>query len=215
MSPKLIVKRLGKKYDSFVALESTDFTLNANEITILSGPNGSGKTTLLSCIAGLIRPTSGDVMVGEFDFYRDEVEFRRRLAFVPDSPRFYVELTTWEHLRFVAMANKVLDTFDECVESLLKMFGLWHVRHDYPHHYSRGMQSKLGLALAFIRPFEVILMDEPTSALDQEGLAVFLEKLQQLRGKGVSILMSSHDPHLIQQLGDRRFEMSQGKLVEV
>ena len=215
MSQKLIVKKLSKKYGSFTALESTDLILNAGEIATLSGKNGSGKTTLLTCIASLVRPTSGAVQIEGFDFYRDEVEFRRRLAFVPDTPRFYIELTAWEHLRFIAMANKILDGFSERAESLLENLGLWRVRHDYPHHYSRGMQLKLGLALALIRPFEVLLLDEPTSALDRQSLEVLLEKLQELKREGVSILMSSHDPHLIQDLGDRHFEISQGMLGEV
>ncbi len=99
------VKELSKKYDSFVALAPTNFELMGGEITILSGPNGSGKTTLLSCLAGLVYPSSGTVSVKGYDLYADEVEVRRRMIYVPDVPRFYLELTAWEHLKFIAMAN--------------------------------------------------------------------------------------------------------------
>jgi ABC-2 type transport system ATP-binding protein len=214
MSITLAVQDLSKKYESFTALEQTSFTLNTGEITILSGPNGSGKTTLLSCLSGLIRPSSGTICVSNYDLFKDEVSARTNLAFVPDVPRFYLELTAWEHLRFIAMANQVLDGFESRAESILKMLGLWNMRHHFPHHYSRGMQLKLGLALALIRPFEVLLLDEPTSALDEESVTVLEDELYKLRSEGASILLSSHDPHLSKRLGDRHMIIRQGVLTE-
>jgi ABC-2 type transport system ATP-binding protein len=200
---RLVVTQLSKKFDSFLALAPMSFGLNAGEIAILSGANGSGKTTLLSCLSGLIRPTSGSVQVGGFDLYRDEVEVRRRMVFVPDVPRFYVELTAWEHLQFIAMANHAMQGFDERAGTLLRGLGLWEARDLFPHHFSRGMRLKLGLALAFIRPFEVLLLDEPTSALDVEGVGLLIDSLRHYREQGAAILLSTHDPNLIHQLGDR------------
>ena len=109
----LAVVELTKKYDRFVALSPATFSLRSGEIAILSGPNGSGKTTLLSCISGLVRPSEGTVTVSGFDLERDEVEARRRMVYVPDVPRFYLELTAWEHLRFIALANQAHDNFEE------------------------------------------------------------------------------------------------------
>lgn len=207
---RLVVTELSKSFDSFLALAPASFGLNAREITILSGPNGSGKTTLLSCLSGLIRPSSGTVSVDDFDLYRDEVEVRRRMVFVPDVPRFYLELTAWEHLRFIAMANNVLQGFDQRAEILLRKLGLWEERDLYPHHFSRGMRLKLGLALALIRPFEVLLLDEPTSALDVEGVELLINELQNYREQGAAILLSTHDPHLSDQLGDRKLVIHNG-----
>lgn len=193
----------------------TDLALAEGEITILSGLNGSGKTTLLSCIAGLIKPTTGTIHLDSFDSVDDEVEVRRRLAFVPDVPRFYVELTAWEHLRFIAMANSALDGFNRRAEEILKILGLWDARHQFPHHYSRGMQLKLGLALAFIRPFTTLILDEPTSALDEESVIILLDLLESKKAEGGSILMSSHDPSIKRQFGDRQIQMEGGILSEV
>ena len=215
MGNKLVIQNLSKQYNSFTALAPTDLTLAAGEITILSGANGSGKTTLLSCIAGLIKPTTGTIHLNLFDSYDDEVEVRRRLAFVTDVPRFYVELTAWEHLRFIAMANNVLAGFETRAEEILKMLGLWRSRHQFPHHFSRGMQLKLGLALALIRPFDVLVLDEPTSALDEESVGILLDQLESKRAQGVSVLMSSHDPTIKQQFGDRQILMAGGILSEV
>lgn len=215
MPDRLAVEYLSKEYDSFLALSPSSFVINPGEIVMLCGPNGSGKTTLLSCMAGLIRSSEGTVKVSGFELYKDEVEVHRRLAFVPDVPRFYLELTAWEHLSFIAMANHALDGFEARAESLLSRLDLWKVRQLFPHHYSRGMRLKLGLALALIRPFEVLLLDEPTSALDQQGIAMLLNELQRLRGEGVSVLLSSHDPQRIAHLADRQMQIRHGVLEEV
>ena len=215
MKVKLDVKRLNKKFDSVPALNEVGFQMFPGEIVIISGPNGSGKTTLLSCLSGLIRPTSGEIRVDNYDLRQQEVEVHRRLAFVSDVPRFYVELTAWEHLRFIAMANKALEGFKNRAETILTDFGLWDYRDYFPHHYSRGMRLKLGLAFAFIRPFQVLLLDEPTSALDQESVDVLIDYLGELKKDEVSILLSSHDPILAERLGDRKLHIKQGVVTEL
>ncbi|MGV8026697.1 MAG: ABC transporter ATP-binding protein [Anaerolineaceae bacterium] len=214
MTAKLIVSELSKKYDSFLALAPTSFQLNSGKITTLSGPNGSGKTTFLSCLSGLVRPSEGTVTVDDFDLYRNEVEFHRRLVFVPDVPRFYLELTAWEHLQFVAMANGVMEDFDQRAKVLLDKLDLWEARNLFPHNFSRGMRLKMGLALALIRPFSVILLDEPTSALDTAGVELLINELRQLREQGVTILLSTHDEALINQLGDYHLRIHHG-LIEM
>ena len=98
---------LSRSFGEFQAVQPVDFIINAGEIVILTGPNGAGKTTLLHCLAGLLRPTTGNVLVEGHDLYREEVAAKQRLAFVPDVPRFYQELTAWEHLRFISLAYGV------------------------------------------------------------------------------------------------------------
>ncbi len=215
LPPTLIVSELSKKYDSFLALTPTSFELQSSEITILSGENGSGKTTLLSCLSGLVPPSAGTVKVMGFDLYKDEVEVRRRMVYVPDVPRFYLELTAWEHLRFIALANGVERGFEQHAEKLMKKFGIWEAKDLFPHHYSRGMRLKLGLAIAFIRPFEVLLLDEPTSALDQEGVKILINELQSFRDEGKSIFLTTHDPGLIDKLADRRLLIKNGEVTDV
>jgi ABC-2 type transport system ATP-binding protein len=206
------VQELSKKYDSFVALAPTNFELMGGEISILSGPNGSGKTTLLSCLTGLVPPSSGTVKVMGYDLYKDEVEVRRRMVYVPDVPRFYLELTAWEHLRFIALANGVEKDFEQRAERLMRKYGIWEAKDLFPHHYSRGMRLKLGLALALIRPFDVLMLDEPTSALDEEGVSMLVDELRSLRNAGAAILLTTHDPGLIDQLADRRLLIRNGEI---
>ena len=212
MPPALETHNLTRTYGEFRALAETNLSLQPGEIIVLAGPNGAGKSTLLLCLSGLLRPSSGEIMVEGFDLYRSEVEAKRRLAFVPDVPRFYSELTAWEHLQFVALAHGAGEGFASRAETLLNELGLWEARHLYPHNYSRGMRLKLGLALAFIRPLKVLLLDEPTSALDAEGAALLKARLLDLRDRGAAILLSSHDPQVAEELGARRWSMRQGHL---
>ncbi len=213
--PILTATQLSHSYGAFQALAPTDLDLNEGEITIVEGPNGAGKSTLLLCLSGLLRPTSGSVTIAGHDLYTDEPMAMRSVAFVPDVPRFYLELTVWEHLRFLAYAHGAGQGFETRAGRLLKEFGLWDSRDLFPHVLSRGMSLKLGLVFALIRPFQVLLLDEPTSALDAETGQLFTQRLIELRQQGASLLLTSHDPELKGQLADRVLRMEQGRLVEL
>ena len=207
---------LSRRYGEFEALRSTDLTLNAGELVVVAGPNGSGKSTLLLCLAGLLRPTTGQVKVAGFDLYEDEQASRARLAYVPDVPAFYQALTAWEHLYFVALAHGVTtgqeSDFTQRAERLLRALGLWEARDLYPHAYSRGMRLKLGLALAMIRPFDVLLLDEPTSALDEESIELLAVQVLDLRAAGKAILLTTHDPDFIRRIEANIWRMHDGSL---
>jgi len=203
---------LSHSYGSFHVLNSIELTLNAGEISILEGQNGSGKTTLMLCLSGLMRPTAGEILVDGYDLYADEPEAKRALAFMPDVPRFYEDLTAWEHLQFLALAHGADDGFEARAETLLREFGLWDARELLPHYYSRGMSLKLGLLFTLIRPFKVLLLDEPTSALDHDSTQLFIHHLSQMRRQGAAILLSTHNPDLKQGLADQVYFMKNGIL---
>jgi ABC-2 type transport system ATP-binding protein len=203
---------LSHNYGAFQALAPTNLTIDKGEIVILEGPNGSGKSTLLLCLSGLIRPTMGEIQVDGHDLFTDERDAKRALAFAPDVPRFYIEMTAWEHLRFLALAHDAMDGFEERAEQLLKEFGLWEARHLHPSYYSRGMSLKLGLLFALIRPFKILLLDEPTSALDAESSQRLVRHLSDLRNQGASVLLSTRDPDLKQGLADQVYRIEEGRI---
>jgi ABC-2 type transport system ATP-binding protein len=210
--PILKAQQLSHTYGNYPALVETNLDLFPGEIVTLNGPNGAGKTTLLLCLSGLMRPTQGSVRVGGYDLYADEPEAKTRLAFVPDVPRFYTELTAWEHLRFIALAHGAAQGFDQRAEGLLRSYGLWEARDLFPHHFSRGMRLKLGLVMALIRPFQVLMLDEPTSALDEDGVATVRQELLRRRNHGAAILLSSHDPAFSRGLADRFWRIDHGRI---
>src|SRR3954449_6365832 len=99
----LKVELLVKQYKKFRAVDELSFTIQPGEIVGLLGPNGAGKTTALRCIAGILRPTSGRVLINGFDVVSDQAKAKAGLAFVPEVPSLYELLTVAEHLKFVAM----------------------------------------------------------------------------------------------------------------
>jgi ABC-2 type transport system ATP-binding protein len=208
----LQAKELSRSYGDFQALKPTDVTLRSGDLAALVGPNGSGKTTLLLCLSGLLHPSSGTIQVKGHDLYREEIPARRELAYVPDVPVFYQELTAWEHLRFMALAHQAMEGFESRAEELLRQFGLWGARNLFPHAYSRGMRLKLGLALALVRPFSVLLLDEPSSALDSQSTDMLIEKIRGLRASGASILLSTHDAAIAERLQAQVWELENGSL---
>jgi len=210
--PALLTINLSKRFKDFQALYPLDLSIEPGELVVLQGQNGSGKTTLLNCISYLLPPTTGTTKIKGFDILEQEREARKHLVYVPDVPRFYLELTAWEHLRFIAAANNALDDFEQRAEKMLKDFGLWHVREHYPHHFSRGMRLKLGLLLGLIRPSSVLLLDEPTSALDVQGTELLVKELLHRKDQGNSILLSSHSTQLTSQLADRTLEIIEGRI---
>ncbi len=211
--PLLQTISLSRSFGEFQAIKTLDINIYQGEMIILTGPNGAGKTTLLCCLSGLLRPTKGNVLVEGYDLYQDEVAAKQRLAFVPDVPRFYLELTTWEHLRFISLAFGVDQGWETRAESCLREFGLWESRDMHPHNLSRGMRLKLGISLALIRPFKVLIMDEPTSALDPESVKALLDKLKTLRENGCAILLTSHDLSVVEELNGRIWRMEHGEII--
>jgi ABC-2 type transport system ATP-binding protein len=134
------------------------------------------------------------------------------MAFVPDVPRFYQELTTWEHLRFICLAFEMVQGWELQAEVMLNEFGLWESRDMFPNQLSRGMRLKLGICIALIRPFKMLLMDEPTSALDMQSTRLVCEKLSALRSNGCGILLTSHDMSMVEALMEA-WHMEHGQVI--
>ena len=212
ITPALQARNISHSYGKFQVLAPTDLDLQTGEITILEGPNGAGKSTLLQCLSGILKPTTGDVIVAGYNLYSQEQDAKRCLAFVADVPRFYTELTAWEHMRFMAMAHDAMEDFNERAEELMREFNLWGARDLFPHNYSRGMRLKLGLSLALIRSFDVLLLDEPTSALDPDSIDFLVNHLYKLREQGASIFLSTHYSGFGKSFADKFWEIKKGIL---
>ncbi len=204
---------LSRSFGQYQALKPTNLVLHAGEVTVLTGPNGAGKTTLLLCLSSLLKPTTGQVLIEGHDLYQDERAAKQQLAFVPDVPRFYQELTAWEHLQWIAMAYGVRGKpFEERARQVLETFGLWQARDLFPHNFSRGMRLKLGLSMAWMHPFSVLLLDEPTSALDPQSTVILQEQILQSRSEGAAVLLSSHNLQLAEAVGDQQWQMHTGQV---
>jgi ABC-2 type transport system ATP-binding protein len=211
--PALDVTGLTKEYGGRRVLDSLDLTLPPQALVGLLGPNGAGKTTLIKLVSGLISPDGGRIRIAGHDLQAQEAQARGALAYVPDVPHFYTELTVLEHLELLARAHNALDGFPARAEKLLRRFGLWDARDAPPFTLSRGMTQKLALCCGFIRPSQVLLMDEPGGTLDIRSVDTLYALLTEYRQGGGLAVLSSHQWEALQSLCDIFVLMDAGQIL--
>ncbi|WP_417849283.1 ABC transporter ATP-binding protein [Thalassoglobus sp.] len=185
------VSKFRKIYSGTVAVEQVDFLVQPGEILGLIGPNGAGKTTTLRSLCGLTVPTEGTLSICGFDIEKQPLEVKKRIAYIPDDPPLFPELTVEQHLAFTASVFSVADAKDKASE-LLQTFELTSKRTTRASDLSRGMRQKLAICCSYLHAPEVILLDEPMTGLDPHGIRKLKESLQQRAAQGTSVIISSH-----------------------
>ncbi len=209
----LQVQNLSKGFGNMIAVEDLSFTVNPGEIVGLLGPNGAGKTTTIRCVASLLQPTSGHVILNGHDVTDDPVAAKRALAFVPEVPNPYEMLTVMEHLRFVAAAYGTEEEMGSA-EQILRRLDLWEKRFELGASLSKGMRQKLACACAFVHRAEVFCFDEPLIGLDPKGMRELKSMMVERREQGNAILISTHMLDTAERLCDRVIILNRGKLIE-
>ncbi|CAM3942771.1 ABC transporter ATP-binding protein [Alkalicoccus chagannorensis] len=194
-------------------LHDVSFTVERGEITGLIGLNGAGKSTTIKHILGLMQPVQGDVSVGGRTILEDPDAYRRQIAYIPETPILYEELTLWEHLEVTAMAYQVPeDTFHERAEALLKEFRMTKMKHWFPDHFSKGMRQKVMIMSAFLLEPDLYIADEPFVGLDPVGIQSFLKRMQEMRDQGCGVLMSTHILATAEKYCDRFVFLDHGRV---
>ncbi len=209
----LQVQSLVKEYKTYRAVNEVTFTINPGEIVGLIGPNGAGKTTAMRCMAGILKPTAGRVLINGYDIDKDQALAKKGLAFVPEVPSLYELLTVFEHLRFIAMCFDTLDVFEANHQALLEKYSLWDKRNDLVATLSKGMRQKLSVACALVHNANVFLFDEPLIGIDPAGAHELKQEILRTRDSGASILVSTHLLDTAEKLCDRVLIVARGKLL--
>ena len=206
---------LTKKYGSFTAVDQLNLVIRKGEIFGLLGPNGAGKSTTILMMLGLTEPTSGSVYVCGVNSTSNPIEVKKRVGYLPEDVGFYDDLTGLENLMFTARLNSIPEKeVREKSIQLLNRVGLSEQRDKKAGKYSRGMRQRLGLADVLIKDPEVIILDEPTLGIDPTGVRDFLELIVKLsKEEGLTVLISSHHLHQVQQICDRVGLFINGKLI--
>jgi ABC-2 type transport system ATP-binding protein len=206
---------LTKKYGSFTAVDHLNLSIRKGEIFGLLGPNGAGKSTTILMMLGLTEPTSGSVSVCGIDSTHNPIEVKRRVGYLPEDVGFYEDQSGLENLIYTARLNRMPENeARHKAEQLLVRVGLSDVDGKKTGKYSRGMRQRLGLADVLIKNPEVIVLDEPTLGIDPKGVREFLELIVKLSNEeGLTVLLSSHHLHQVQQVCDRVGLFVSGRLV--
>lgn len=181
---------LTKHYGDNVALAPIDLVVPTGQRVSLIGHNGSGKTTLQRMLAGMLEPSSGSATVAGHPV--GSIEARAALSVLSDQPVFYDDLSVWQHLEYLARLHDTTD-WEDHANWLLESVGLIDRADDLPATFSRGLKQKAAIAIAFVRPFDVMLIDEPFVGLDRAGRAALLDLLSWAHGDGASLVVATHE----------------------
>jgi ABC-2 type transport system ATP-binding protein len=195
---------LVKRYGSFTAVNSINLEVPRGQLFGFLGPNGAGKTTTLRMIAGILRPTSGTVHIGDIDLQADPIAAKSRLGFIPDRPFIYEKLTGAEFLRFVAgLYDQEGAQVEHRARELLALFDLEEWRDELVESYSHGMRQKLIISSAFVHRPEVIVVDEPMVGLDPKAARILKDLFREYCNRGHTIMMSTHTLEVAESMCDR------------
>ncbi len=201
-----------KTYGSHAAVRDLTLAIEPGEVVALLGPNGSGKTTCLKAAAGLIRPTSGCVLVGRPPLPSSSAEARRALSYLPQRVAFPEALTGMEVVEFYRCLRAGAPARTNVV---LRFASLNGASARAVGTYSGGMVQRLGLAVAALPEAPVLLLDEPTAALDPDGLRAFYELVEERRRDGKTVFFTTHHLDDVEELADRFALLVDGRLAAV
>ncbi|GLO65599.1 ABC transporter ATP-binding protein [Oceanobacillus kimchii] len=213
MSTLLHIENLFGGYTHKNVLHGVSFKVNSGEIVGLIGLNGAGKSTTIKHIIGLMQPKKGDVFIQGKTFQENPEGYRNQLAYIPEMPILYDEMTLYEHLRLTAMAYNIDEQlFEERLEPLLKEFRMEKKLHWFPVHFSKGMRQKVMIMCAFLIEPPLYIVDEPFVGLDPLGIQSYLKMMEQMKEQGAGVLMSTHILATAERYCDRFVILHDGKL---
>ncbi len=199
---------LSKRYGDAPALWPLDLRIGSGERISLIGHNGSGKTTLMRMLVGMLEPTEGTATISGHPI--GSIEARAAVSYLADQPVFYDDLTVWEHLEYIARLHGTDDWEQQAVD-LVDMVGLMDRVDDLPTTFSRGLKQKAALTMAFVRPFDVMLIDEPFVGLDRLGREALLELLTLAHGDGATLVVATHELSSVKE-SSRLIALSSGEV---
>ncbi|MHA3684526.1 ABC transporter ATP-binding protein [Leucobacter sp. HY1908] len=204
LQPPLIkVDAAGVTAGDTTLLPPTTFQASRGQIVALRGENGVGKTTLLRILAGRIQQTTGTVQVSGQPVNERDPEFRRKMAVMIGLPPMASDLTVFNH---VALVSSTWESDPESVEAatrrVLAEFSLTKLGSRFPHELSSGQTQLFGLALVFVRPFEVLLIDEPEQRLDPGRVELLAQAMLERRAAGATIIAATHSSSLATRAAD-------------
>jgi ABC-2 type transport system ATP-binding protein len=206
------VHQLTKRYARHEAVRDITFSVKRGEIVGFLGPNGAGKTTTLRMLTGFLPPTSGTARIAGFDIFRQSLEARRKIGYMPENVPLYEDMRVREYLKFRAQLKglgssdtrrRVGDVIDTC--------GLQSVRRKMIKTLSKGFRQRVGLADALVHDPELLILDEPTNGLDPNQIRQIRELIRQL-GQSHTVLISTHILPEVEMTCNRVIIIDNGKI---
>lgn len=210
----LEIKNLTKKYNNKKAVDTLTLTINDGEIFGFIGHNGAGKTSTIKCCVGILTFDDGEILVDGLSVAKNPVECKRKIAYIPDNPDLYEQLTGIQYLNFIADIYEIdKETRKEQIKKYSDIFELANNLADIISTYSHGMKQKLALISAFIREPKILILDEPFVGLDPKSSHKVKKIMQQMCDEGKSVFFSTHVLEVAEKICDKIAIIKDGKLI--
>lgn len=200
-----------KSYGKQKALKGINFSLKQGEITGFIGPNGAGKTTTMKIITGLLKADSGNIKVLGKDIYKNPLEVKRNIGYLPENNPLYTDMYVREYLSYVSKIYCPSKDTAKNVDNIIERTGLKKEQHKKIEELSKGYKQRVGLAQALIHDPEILILDEPTTGLDPNQLEEIRNLIKEL-GKDKTVILSTHIMQEVEAICDRIIIINKGEI---
>lgn len=207
----LQINKVTMLYDKENGVRDIDIQINSGEIISFIGPNGAGKTTIVKCIAGLLEPQNGTILLDHCDVLERKSKFS--IGYMQDDLRFYGNMTVYEVLHFVCQV-KYNQKFQQEVDRFLHDYNLFEQRNQLVKKLSLGMKKKLSIIMALLGNPSLIILDEPTNGLDTFGILALKKHLKSFADTGAIIIVTSHVLDFVEKICKRCVFLVKGRIKE-
>jgi ABC-2 type transport system ATP-binding protein len=208
----LKVVGLSKSFPKQEAVRDVSFDVKAGEILGLLGANGAGKTTTMRAIAGVLKPDAGSIEISGANVQTNPIEAKRRLAYLPDDPAVFPNVSCWEHAAFYAGIYEVAG-WEKRAGELFDRFDLSSKKHDLPSALSKGMRQRLGLICSFLHSPRLLVLDEPMTGLDPQSIRILNDLIRVEAASGMAVVLSSHLLSYLSEVCTRYVVLDAGKKI--
>lgn len=208
----LQVKNLSKSFGKQKVLTDVSFSLERGEIVGFIGPNGSGKSTMMKCVANLIFPDSGEILIAGYNLFKQRNQALSQLSALIEAPGLYYNLNGWDNLRLFASLRGLPR---KRVDEVIAFTGLSQALKKRASAYSMGMKQRLALGIAILTKPTFLILDEPFSGLDPHGASELRDLIKGLAAEGCGILFSSHEILEVEKTAHRNLFIKDGRVIHL
>lgn len=214
MQSAIKLSNVVKSYGRQTAVQSLDLEVEKGELFGFLGPNGAGKTTTIKMMTGLLEPTGGYIELNGVNIWKDPIEAKKQIAYVPDHPNLYPKLTGRDYLEFVASVYHVsAEEYEKRAPELLDTFSLTDRQDELIESYSHGMKQKIAICGALIHHPKILFLDEPTVGLDPRSARNLRNLLQKKCNEGMTVFLTTHILEIAEQMCNRIGIISDGHVI--
>ncbi len=207
------VKNLTKRFGRIEAISDISFSIEKGEIVAFLGPNGAGKTTTMKILTCFMRPTEGEVKVGNYDIYDNPMDVKRSIGYLPENNPLYLNMRVVDYLNFVGSLKDVKGKdLKSAIEKVSEQCGITDVLYRRIVNLSKGYRQRVGLAQAIINDPPILILDEPTSGLDPNQRIEIRDLIKKL-GKEKTVILSTHILPEAESTCNRILIIHKGKIV--